>query len=410
MYRIELDEAPRGGALTRMALAVSGLVLFYTSIGLYANTAFSTPPPSAWMLLYMAAAGAVAVLQPRSVLALVRTPTFHWFLAFFLITMAWGIFQKGVPSISDTIQTRFASIALFVAFGILIQEERIRRACMVAVAWAVVLAVLLNVMESLALIQFVYDPGRVAGRAGGIYVNANTSAANIVFGLAAAVPAIPSRWRIPLLVAGAAGIALTFSRGAALAYGVLLVVLAVTRVIKVSWGVGALLLAVAAVTWFSGDLRRILEISGVLNENTESRLRMTADDSGRLELAARAWQMFLSSPVFGNGIGSTVDWDMPVQPHNQYLSFAADHGILGLLLLPALALALALGNRAALPFSMVLLVSGLFSHGLLASRPMLILLPLVALPAASLTAGEAGDLPARPGRRERRSAQPVASE
>ncbi len=373
-------EAPSIAVGLRTAIAVSGLALFYTFLDLYASDAWGTPVPAIWVLVYVAAGLVVAATDPGRLVTLARSPLFHWTLAFFCIVTLWGMFSKDVPALMTEIVNRYRTVALLIAFGIFFQERRVRRAAFIALAGCLVLACALNVLEAFNVVHFIEDPTREPGRSGGMYVNANTSGCYIVFGVAVCVAGIPRAFRLPIVFIGAVGVALTFSRGAVLAYGVVVVALAAMRIIKVGKLVGISLVAVAALAYFSADVAGSLESAGVLNSNTWMRVRGESTESGseRVELALRAWNMFAHSPLLGSGFGSTIDWDAPVHPHNQYLLLATDYGILGLFLFPALGAALVACTRTAIPLALSLLVSGMFSHNLLTERAMIVLLALAA--------------------------------
>lgn len=103
-------------------------------------------------------------------------------------------------------------------------------------------------------------------------------------------------------------------------------------------------------------------------------LAMSRSDSERLALATKAFSIIGANPVFGGGI----DAMQGVRAHNIMLELAAEHGIVGLLLFPWL-LALAartrgLGNGIAVA---AVFVIGMFSHGVLYDRYILLVLALV---------------------------------
>jgi len=383
--RPAVEESSPVSVALQALVAVAAVLLFFTSADLYAANAWGMPLPSIWGVVFAAAAAVIGAVQPERVARLVRSPFFAWALGFFCLTTVSGIFIRNVPGVPRELLERYRALALMLALAILFQEPRVRRAALLAVAAGVGLACVLNLAESFNLVRFVEDPGRVPGRSAGLYVNANMSGAYIVCGLAVCTAAIPRRARLPLLLAGAAGVALTFSRGAALCFALLLLVLAATRVIKVGALLGTLLVSVAVLVYFSPDISRALDRAGVLNRNTLSRLSLERDDSGRINLARRAWEEFTESPLVGNGLASTIDWDAPEQPHNEYLFLAADHGVLGLLVFPALALALVTGTRAAIPLSAVLLLTAFFSHNLLTSRSAIVVVALMAAAASDGT-------------------------
>lgn len=371
-----LREAEASVAL-RALLAMSGAVLFYTSIDLYAYEAWATPSPAIWMMAFMGAAAVSGATQPERLAELARAPLMRWLVAFFLLTTAWAVFVKDVPSTRQALQERYRSMAFLAAFALLFQGREVRRATALALAGAVAAGAMLNIAEAVGLLKFAPHVDRVPGRSSALYANANYSGLSISAGVAAVVPRIARKWRMPLLVLSGIGVALTFSRSAALAFAIVAVVLAWTGAVRIGRMLLVVLTVAALVLFFAEGLTSYLETAGVLNENTWARLRLTLHDSGRIAVAKRAWELFAASPLFGNGVGATADWDVGLQTHNQYLFFAAEHGILGLLVLPALAVALAVRSRIALPFSAVLLVAGFFSHGLFVARATLLLIAFV---------------------------------
>jgi O-antigen ligase len=170
----------------------------------------------------------------------------------------------------------------------------------------------------------------------------------------------------------AVGIAATFSRGAAACFALAMVVLAARGAFR-SWqlvfaGVAIVVAVLLAFQYASSH--------GLLNENTVARVRLAKDDSGRLDLARQAWAAFVRSPWTGEGLGFVRAG--AEQPHNMLLYLAADQGFAGLLLFPALGLALVMRNRAALAFSAGFMLAGVFSHNLLEDRAMLVLVALAA--------------------------------
>lgn len=134
--------------------------------------------------------------------------------------------------------------------------------------------------------------------------------------------------------------------------------------------------AVALVLFFIAPDAATLESRGVLNPNTMSRLRLEADDSGRRDVALKAWDLFLGAPLTGAGLGATTDWDADASSHNVYLNLAGDQGIVGLMTFPALVVALIACGSTVLPFALVLATAGMFSHGLLDDRAWLLVIAL----------------------------------
>jgi hypothetical protein len=110
------------------------------------------------------------------------------------------------------------------------------------------------------------------------------------------------------------------------------------------------------------------------------------DDSARARVAAaeHSVALFAARPVTGHGTGRAREYPLDVDgPHNMYLFFLVDHGVLGVFILPAFAIASALGARGeaariAAPFMLFLLFWGLFSHNVVEERYILLAMAIMA--------------------------------
>lgn len=385
--------APAGSlAAVRSALALGAVLLFFTGVVDWLFLARSGPKPLHFILALGAAVALASALEPRRPMPLLRSPLLAWIALYFLATTLWGVFMQNRPAVVQVLVDRYRSVFLLAACAALFGDPRVRRVAHLAVAAAVAGASALNVAEALGAVGDLDTLEHVAGRAAGLYLNPNDAGLAIVFGLATSATALPRAWRVPLLAAGAVGVAATFSRGALACLALLAVWLLWRREID-TWP-AALVAGLLGATLLLGSDRIVsfADSHGILNDDTWARLRLKADDSGRGEVALKAWQMFADAPLLGNGLGASRTWDLPEYAHNMYLSLAVDHGALGLLLFPALALALAAAGRRPPPFWPVLLLAGLFSHNLLEAGPPLVCIALSAAPAPApepLAGGEA---------------------
>lgn len=366
------------GAALRCVLALAGVFLFYTNLDSYAYAAYRAAPPVHWVLAFAAAAAVLVLLDVRRPLSWLRSPALAWVLFYLLITAVWSVGMKQHLAIAQELEDRIRSMVFLIAFVVIFDDPLARRAAMLGLAACVVIASLTNVAELLSLVTFadLGSPARVPGRAAGFHINPNRSGLSIAFGLAAAVGSIPKPWRMPLLLVAAAGVLTTFSRAAAICLIIVFLWLAWSRAIS-TWSV--VLGSVCACLAFLYAVG-YMDSNALLNSNTAARVSLEQDDSGRLHLAVKAWRLFASSPLIGNGLGSTRIWDEPVGAHNMYVTLAADHGVIGLLAFPALGLALAAASPGAAPFALALLAAGFASHGLLMDRYVLLLIALTATP------------------------------
>lgn len=381
------------GAVLRSLLASAAVLLFYSCLDSYAFVAYDAPRPSHWVVGLIGVAAALLVVQPHRRTPLLKSPLLLWGVAYFAITTVWAIgWAASGPQASQIVWDRYRSTAFLLACGVLFDEARARRAGTVAVAAVLAFSSLLNVAETVGLFTPVggsFGTEGFVGRSSGLYGNPNASGSAIALGIVLAAEAVPGTLRVPLLVAAGLGVAATLSRGAELCLALAFLWLLWRRALGRWPVVVAAAVALAAIV----SSVHFLESQALLEPEHSARLRFAKDDSGRGALALKAWEMFLDEPVRGHGLGATLTWDADASSHNMFLNLAGDHGILGLLLFPALGAAIIAGNRRSAPFAGLLMVTGLFSHNLLDDRYALLLVAL----AASAGGTEPGGLEASEG-------------
>lgn len=254
----------------------------------------------------------------------------------------------------------------------------------------VVLGVLLSVPVALREVADAEQTGLssslpgTAGRAGGLYYQANLAAAAFRYGLAFAFAlllegALGARTLLVIAAALGAGVLTTASRGGLVTF-VLVLLLGWLLALRRRTGRGAELLlggalaavmVVVAVSLVGTSTVRAyaqplgeaaarglgrLEAVGVEDASrledlvlaaTGSPDRMAGEDSGRSGLAAQALQMIGERPVFGWGTGALVV-DNDLRSHVQFLDVLGENGAVGGLLYAALLLSLLL-TAARLP-------------------------------------------------------------
>ena len=127
----------------------------------------------------------------------------------------------------------------------------------------------------------------------------------------------------------------------------------------------------------------------MLNADVLERLEWLTDPYGisdhssweRKYLVRQAWDNIAERPFFGSGTGSFAQAVIP--PHNQYLAFMLDHGLIGVFVFPLLILAALWGGRGetmsvTIVFGCVIMILGFFSHKILATEYNLLLICLMA--------------------------------
>ena len=363
-------------------LAVLVVAFMFSHADMYISEVRSGPKPVHWVLVVTAAGVGLMLARANRPMAVLRSPVVAWAGFYLAITLVWYVYAKQSSGLANETVTqavidRFRSMALLVSLLVVFADPLARRAGYVSLAVTTVFISILNILESMGVIVFQDHYQRTIGRASGLYGNPNQAGQAIAFGLSLSVFAMPRPYRLPLLLVGAFGVAATFSRAAILCIVILVLFHAWRREISLWQTLSISLLVTVVLIVASGTLLGMLDSAGTLNQDNLERLAFTADDSGRAGVARASWQLFLDSPVFGNGV-AIERTKFAIYSHNLYVSLAADHGVIGLTLLPALVMAIAFRNPLALPFATILLVIGLFSHNLLDDEYSLVSIALAA--------------------------------
>jgi hypothetical protein len=374
---LDLTQQAGFGTAARSVLAAAAVALFFTNADSYAFAVNAAPAPVVLVMVFAGITLLLVLADPHRPVRLLASPLAVWIAFFFVVTTTWALWIAHHPAATQELYDRYRSIVTLATFAVIFDDPRARRVGVIAVATGIVVASLVNVAESLSLVTFaeIRDLERVPGRAAGLYINPNHAGFAIALGIAAVAEQIPKAWRVPLLLIGIIGITVTFSRGAMLCLALAFLWLTWRRALG-GWQVVLLTIGAAFLLAYALGYAQSHEL---LTENTASRLTLNRqDDSGRIWLARKALGMFVNEPLLGNGLASTTRWDHPSEmSHNMFAALAADHGVVGLIVFPALALALSVRNRAGACFALALMAAGLFSHDLLHDRVLLLLMGLV---------------------------------
>ncbi len=190
-----------------------------------------------------------------------------------------------------------------------------------------------------------------AGRGAGFFVNANKAGFAAVFVLVFSAFAARSRIMIATLTLCTAWVLFTLSRSAILAFLVVLAILISTGKLRLR---DLLLPAALGVALTATGVVYLLAIQPEGIGNIEERIEWATaptqirDQAGeeRKVVASNALRALTDSPLVGNGFGTPLKlFGRP--PHNLYLGFAADYGVLGLVALIGLYLAMYIDWRHA---------------------------------------------------------------
>jgi O-antigen ligase len=339
--------------------------------------------------LYFAAYGICALivaLDFKSAERFLEKPLVRWaFAAVMLFTLGMLVRAFRPPAaIEDYLFFReyalqLNAIGFLLCCTMIFDDPNVLRITRWAVAVATLVGVGLNIYDFMFPGFFSYYPGRAAG----LYVNPNISGISLVFGCVIGLSAIRRPWwQEAFLLASFTGVLVTFSREAMLAFGCVLVSGNLAdrwrvRRLAVACGVGIALFVV-----FNMGNSLLGEKLGT--SDNWSRLTSHSDGSAtqRLDLAKQTLDVFEEAPLFGQGFGTTSFWDAGrLGSHNYYLSLLADHGIIGILLIPALLLSIGRKSWDFYAFAATFMVFCLFSHNVLEEAAGLISLAIEAVEA-----------------------------
>lgn len=325
-------------------------------------------PLSAYTLRFATIAIALMLvpLNASRVKRIVHSPLFYWMFAVCCL-FTWGIVLRIFDSqagINTYLYIRRYALEMtapvfIIACLMLLDNPRALEIARRGILFATVAAVAFNIFE-------VFRPGTfsdVTGRAAGLYVDPNVSGMALVLGCLISIKVVPRWCREAYFLLIAAAVAATFSREAMLALGITFIGAAIARMVSVPrMLVGA---SVGIALLLSLHTLRLLKNTPVLDPDNLGRLALNMSDASardRLLLADTAWKRFIDNPILGEGSGTTVFWAASDNVHSYYLAQMADHGIIGVLVLPLLLLSIARRSWEYYTVATVYLVWGLLLH------------------------------------------------
>ena len=298
--------------------------------------------------LYFAAYGICALiiaLDSKSANGLLEKPLVRWaFAAVMLFT--WGMLVRvfNAPAgIEDYLFFRVFvlqvnAIGFLLCCTMIFDDPDVLKITKWAVAVATLVGVVLNIYDFMFPGFFSYYPGRAAG----LYVDPNISGISLVFGCVIGLSAIRRPWwQEAFVLVSFIGVLVTFSREAILAFGCVMVCGNLAgqwrlRRMAVACGVGVAL-------FVAFNMANNLLSEKLASSDNWSRLTSESDPSARVRvnLAEQTLDAFEEAPLLGQGFGTTSFWDQGrIGSHNFYLSLLADHGIIGIFLIPTLLLSI----------------------------------------------------------------------
>jgi len=307
----------------------------------------------------------IFALDPSNATRLLQKRIFKWTFAV-LTLFTWGMLVRtfyapaGIPGYTflRTFGLQVQAIGFMLACVVIFDHPRVLALAKTGIVLATLLGIALNLYE-------LFYPGTfssVSGRAAGLYIDSNASGMALVLGCLIGLTAIRPRWREIFLMLTAAGVVVTFSREAMLAFAILVAGAALGRAVSLRRLVvgGAVACALFSVLELGNDLRG----SESWTAANLDRLSFATGDSsaqGRLQIGRKVLEEFEAAPLFGHGFGTDEYWG-DIQSHDFFLNMMANYGILGVFLIPTLLLSVRRKSWDSNTFALVFFVWSFFLH------------------------------------------------
>lgn len=365
--------------------AMASVLLFSSGALQYAfDTQLTTVAPTFFILAFVAIAACLFLSQPGPPDIMGRVIV-GWCAGYLMLSIAGIFLSADVDNALGVFRQRVLAVMFVLAMRTICGSAAGYRFSQRATVVVLVTSVALNVYEWYSPLSF----SPVYGRAAGLYENPNISGGAIAMTMIVALVAVPRVWRELLVLVAGIGVVLTVSRGALLALAASLLLMFVRgnisrRRLGLAVVAASLLVAAGGVpAWTDNDV--ILKQTDLLDRLTYGGSLADPNTGSRLSLAESGLRQFADSPWVGAGLGAT-DWQHALGTHNIYVMHLAEHGMLGLGIVPLL-LGILLyrawtvrEDRVALPLAVFLAVWGLFSHNVLDEFHTLLIIAIALAP------------------------------
>ena len=370
-------------------LAIFSTVIWFTNLDSYTYLKMDLLLPKYYF--YGLTAACIPLLPNflRDIKYLNRVKAFLFWCGSYLAIAAISLLSLPVipELISDEFELRVLAIGvMLVSLVLLSRSNRVS----FAVKVTILAITLFNVAHNFynLLNPDIFASINPSGRPAGFYVDPNSSGFAIIAGTIFSIGILSPIYRFIFLLIVGSGVFITFSRGSIILFVVVSIIFlcgqTISRKQLIFWVLALItILAIASFLEFNFIQNYLwqLQQQGIMNENIISRLNWFSNessynaysDNSRTEIIDYCLRVFSQKPFLGHGIGYTRVWDGEIRPHNMYLLFIVEHGILGILIMPILIWIVVKNARGetrnmAIAFAILMLLRCIFSHNVLEER------------------------------------------
>ena len=361
-------------------IAVAAVLVFFTKLDIFLEQwGFGIPLYWLFGFLILSVPLGLSLIAKRQY---IPKPLLIWCATYFGMSSFVVLISAQIPQM-QLLEDQIRSILFLFLMIVLFSEHKlVQHWVKLAILFVSFMNIFCFIYEFLHPLAF--GALHAYGRAGGFYVDSNEAGCALVLGMIFCIDLFKPQFRLLFALAIIVGILPTMSRGAILAWVVVIFFFMVRKMIP-SYQISYLAIATAAffivLTSQLNNLAYLKAADGtpLFNDDTLARVEFLVDpfsekqDTSRLSLVDDAWRSFAEQPFLGKGLGGSANKKYisargePQQPHNTYLTLMIEYGFLGFLLYPGLLLstiwkATGKTQTIGIAFFVFLSIWGIFSH------------------------------------------------
>ena len=306
----------------------------------------------------------------------------NWWIVFYLcVILFWFILPHNEILVHELRRYILSIMSLFIFMVFIFYDDENTSTVRLAILFTTLLSVFNNIYEFINPTAFfpANSPIGVLGRSAGFYMNPTGSGKIIVLGVVLSLTFLKKQYRSWFFLFSFVGVFLTFSRSAIIIFLIIYFYMIIKKQLDFKYSIFIPILVLMIISMSLPFLTNYIEVThkggakNVINRIMWFTNPVSHEDHSQQErklVAKKAFDMFAEHPFLGDGLGSTKHWDARVAPHNMYVTYMAEIGLLGLFVYPLLIYLVVWGARGeaeitAGAFTIFMVLIGLLSHMML---------------------------------------------